>query len=144
MSVHGLGLRLHHVGMVVADIPASAEKYQQRFGYEARTPVIHDAVQTAYVQFLALAGESMFLELVAPDGPGSKLANALAKGGGLNHLCYRVSDIDAACKALRARGMLLLQAPVAAAAFPGRRIAWLMGDDRTPVELVEEGREGDV
>ena len=38
-------------------------------------------MQTAYVQFLALAGESMFLELVAPDGPGSKLAHALARGG---------------------------------------------------------------
>jgi methylmalonyl-CoA/ethylmalonyl-CoA epimerase len=40
--------------------------------------------------------------------------------------------------------MLLLQRPVPAAAFPGRRIAWLMGDDRLPVELVEEGADGDL
>jgi methylmalonyl-CoA/ethylmalonyl-CoA epimerase len=143
VSPFELGLRLHHVGIVVKDIPASAGKYL-KFGYEVRTPVIHDPVQTAYVQFLSLGQQSVFIELVTPDGPSSKLANALAKGGGLNHLCYRACDIEAACTALRAGGMMLLLRPVAAAAFPGRRVAWLMGDDRTPVEIVEGGTDGDV
>jgi methylmalonyl-CoA/ethylmalonyl-CoA epimerase len=69
------------------------------------------------------------------------LSNALRKGGGLNHLCYATNDIETACRLLRAEQMILLQAPVAAVAFPGRRIAWLMGGDRTPIELVEAGED---
>jgi methylmalonyl-CoA/ethylmalonyl-CoA epimerase len=40
---------------------------------------MHDAAQTAYVQFLRLPGETSFIEFVAPDGPQSKLAAAIKK-----------------------------------------------------------------
>jgi methylmalonyl-CoA/ethylmalonyl-CoA epimerase len=137
-------LRLHHVGILVADVPRAAAEYAERFGGRARSGVIHDPRQTAYVQFLELDGDPVFLELVAPDGPDSRLANALAKkGGGLNHLCYAAADIEAACRDLRDRGLFLLQAPVEAAAFPGRRIAWLIGRDHIPIELVEPGPDGE-
>jgi methylmalonyl-CoA/ethylmalonyl-CoA epimerase len=99
-------------------------------------------VQTAYVQFLRLPGDATYVEFVAPDRPDSKLAAALAKGGGLNHLCYAVDDLDAACRDLRAGGLFPLAAPVPAAAFGGRRIAWFLGRDRMPVELVERGPAG--
>jgi methylmalonyl-CoA/ethylmalonyl-CoA epimerase len=134
-----MDLSLHHVGMLVADVAQGAELYLRRFGYAVASEVIHDPVQTAYVQFLRLRGDPVYLELVAPDGPESKLANALKKGGGINHLCYATTDIEAAWRHLREQKMVLLQAPVPAVAFKGRRIAWLMGRDQTPVELVERG-----
>lgn len=130
-------LRLHHIGLVVPDIAKAAEIYTRRYGYELTTEIILDRTQTAYVQFLRVPGDSVHLELVSPDSERSKLSNSLRKGGGLNHLCYATSDIEAACRLLRAEQMILLQAPVKAAAFPGRRIAWLMGSDRTPIELLE-------
>jgi methylmalonyl-CoA/ethylmalonyl-CoA epimerase len=99
-------------------------------------------VQTAHVQFLQLAGDSSYVEFVAPDRPESKLANALKKGGGVNHVCYATDDILLACRRLEADGMFVIQQPVAAVAFPGRRIAWLMGSDRALTELVEAAREG--
>ena len=37
--------------------------------------------------------------------------------------------------------LFLLQAPLSATAFQGRRIAWLMGRDGIPVELVEAGSD---
>ena len=133
-------LTLHHVGVAVAQIEAAAEYYVKTFGYSLESPIIHDPRQTAYVQFLRLAGDSAFLELVAPDGPGSKLAAAVKKGGGLNHLCYRSTDIEAAVRDLNAKGMFTLCEPVPAVAFPGRRIAWLLGGDPIPIELVETGQ----
>jgi methylmalonyl-CoA/ethylmalonyl-CoA epimerase len=132
-------LGVHHIGMVVRDIAEAGEIYRRRYGYESRSEIIHDPTQTAYVQFFRLPGDRTYLELVAPDSEQSKLARALAQGGGLNHICYLTSDIDAACKRLRADQMMLLQAPVAATAFSGRRIAWLIGRDKTPIELVEQG-----
>ncbi len=136
-------LSLHHVGIVVKDIAEATDYYVRRLGCEVRSEIVHDSTQTAYVRFLSQPGDSVFLELVSPDREDSKLTNALNKGGGLNHLCYAVDDIESGCRELRAQGLYLIQPPVAAAAFPGRRIAWLIGRDRIPFELVERGPKGE-
>ena len=132
-----IGLRLHHIGIVVADIAATSEEYVRRMGYVVCSEIIHDPVQTAHVQFLRLRGDHTLLELVSPDGPQSALSNALRKGGGLNHLCYETSDIDAALAGLWGQGLRVIRPPVPAVAFHGNRIAWLMGRDRVLIELVE-------
>lgn len=135
---------LHHVGYAVASIESITGLYRNCFGYEVCSPIIHDPIQTAYVQFLRLPGDHTYLEFVAPDGPNSKLKGAIRKGGGLNHLCYQVDDIDTATAQLQEAGMRVLSQPVPAAAFPGRRIAWLFGEDGLPVELVEKGVPGEL
>lgn len=137
-------LTLHHFGIAVPQIEPAAELYVGRFGYTVESPIIHDPRQTAFVQFLRLPGDSIYLELVAPDGPESKLSASVKRGGGLNHLCYRVADIEETVRELREKQMTILCEPVAATAFPGRRIAWLMGRDLIPVELVEAGEPGQL
>lgn len=122
----------------MGEIRRAAADYVRRFGYEVTSEVIHDPVQTAYVQFLRLPGDLPYLELVMPDGPQSKLANALSQGGGVNHLCYTTEKIELACQELRRKGMCLIQQPVDAVAFPGQRVAWLIGRDRVPIELLEQ------
>src|ERR1700722_1095970 len=107
---------LHHVGHAVAAIELASEFYVQKLGYQVHTAVIHDTTQTAYVQFLRLPGESAYVELVAPDGPQSKLSTAARKGGGLNHLCYSVEDIEGAVEHLCKSGMMLLSGPTPAVA----------------------------
>lgn len=138
------GLTLHHVGYAVAEIQPVAADYVERYGYEIVTPIIHDPTQTAFVQFVRLAGDSTFLEFVAPDSLNSKLVNAVRRGGSLHHLCYSVDDIEFTTNRLFESGMMILTAPVPAIAFGGRRIAWLMGRDRIPIELVERGKPGDL
>ncbi|SIO61473.1 methylmalonyl-CoA epimerase [Singulisphaera sp. GP187] len=137
-------LNLHHIGILVKEIDVATEDYVHRFGCEIRSRIIHDPEQTAFVRFLSQPGDSVFLELVAPDGEASKLSNALNKGGGLNHLCYAVDDLEAACLEMRTRGMFPVQAPTFAVAFPGRRIAWMIGRDGIPIELVERGPHGEI
>jgi methylmalonyl-CoA/ethylmalonyl-CoA epimerase len=132
-------LKLHHIGIAVKDIGEATARYVHVLGYEIKSEFIHDPVQTAYVQFLKRADDPVYLELVSPDGNKSKLNGAIQQGGGLNHLCYVTSEIEMAYRQLRNDGMFLLQPPVPAVAFQGRRIAWLMAADRVPVELVEAG-----
>jgi catechol 2,3-dioxygenase-like lactoylglutathione lyase family enzyme len=131
--------RLHHIGVAVRDIARAARELEEQFGYRRKSGVIHDPVQTAHAQFLQQDGDRSYVELVSPDGPHSKLVGALKRGGGLNHLCYATDDIDRMCRALSAGGMIVIQEPLPAAAFPGRRIAWLMGGTGILTELVEEG-----
>ncbi len=137
-------LKLHHVGMAVAKIEPASLLYVSRFHYTICSPVIHDPVQTAYVQFLRLPGDEAYLELVAPDSPESKLAKAVSYGGGLNHLGYSVERIEEAVSELRETGMAVICDPVPAVAFAGRRISWLLGRDRIPIELVERGKLGEL
>ena len=131
-------LRTHHIGVLVKDIASATENYAANLGYETRSEIFHDPVQTAFVRFLGLPSDSVSLELIAPDGPDSRLANALKKGGGINHICYEVQAIEDAVLLLRDRKYVTIQAPVPAVAFNGRRIAWLMNRDHLLVELVEK------
>jgi len=139
-----LGLRLHHVGNAVCDLESAAALYVRRFGYQVQTGAIHDVGQTARVQFLRLNGDSAYLELVAPDGPGSKLANAVKRGGGLNHLCYTCGPMEAAIAALESTGMKLICDPLPGVGFGGRRICWLLGQEPLPIELVERRDDADL
>jgi methylmalonyl-CoA/ethylmalonyl-CoA epimerase len=137
-------LRLHHVGIVVHNINTAADDYVRRLGYELRSETLHDPTQTAYVQFLGLPGDPSLLELVSPDGPQSRLATALSKGGGLHHLGYATPRIESTCRDWRAAGFFLIHDPVPAVAFCGRRIAWLMSPDHVLVELVEQGGDEEL
>jgi methylmalonyl-CoA/ethylmalonyl-CoA epimerase len=136
-------LRLHHIGYAVKQIGPLAEIYTQRYGYEFSTPIIHDPLQTALVQFLRLHGDQAYLEFVAPDGPESKLAFA-AKRGGLNHLCYSCGPLEQAIAELEDTGARLLSEPQTAVAFAGRRICWIIGEDPLPIELVERRDDDDL
>lgn len=135
---------LHHVGYAVSAIEPIAASYISRYGYQLSTPIMHDPLQTAFVQFLKLPGDSSYLEFVSPDGPQSKLANAIKRGGGLNHLCYIAGPLEAAISLLEQNGMRLISEPKPGLAFAGRRICWLLGDDRLPIELVERRHDADL
>ena len=135
---------VHHLGVAVPDISQTAAAYVKYFGYQLESEIIHDPLQQAHVQFLRLPSDKVYLELVAPDSSHSKLSQAIAKGGGLNHICYAIDDMNAACAKLRGCGMFLVAPPVPAVAFKGRCIAWLMGKDRVITELVERGKEGEL
>lgn len=130
---------LHHVGYLVRDIPSAAAYYSDVLDYRIESEIIEDPVQTARVQFLRQPGGNSWLELISPLSAESKLANALNKGVLLHHLCYEVSGMEQACERFRAKGCFPICAPVAATAFPGRRIAWFMDKRRFLFELVEEG-----
>lgn len=136
-------MRLHHIGVVVPDIAQAAQLYVRRFGYSVVTPIIHDPVQTAFVQFLRFSGDQAYLELVSPDQSNSKLANALASGLPLNHVCLATPNIEEAFRQLRANGMMAIARPTAAVAFNGASIAWLIGPDRLLTELVEQRFTGE-
>ena len=137
LEIPMLPLRLHHIGQAVPGISAAAARLIRAFGYHEATPILHDPLQTALVQFLLLPPETVYLELVAPDSPQSKLTHAARRGGSLHHLCYLSGPLDLQIAALEAEGLRLISDPTPAVAFDGRRICWLLGPDQVLIELVE-------
>ena len=136
-----MDLRLHHIGIAVRDIAQATEDHRRRLGCQPLGELIHDPVQTVLAQFLSVPGDSVLIELVAPDGPNSMLAAAVKKGGGINHLGYSTGNIVETCEILKEDGMVVFQEPTPAVAFAGRRIAWLMGKEWYLTELVERNPE---
>ena len=137
-------LRLHHIGLVVPVIEESRAFYVDVLKYRERTPVIHDLLQTAFVQFFSIPGSDHYLELVAPDSETSKLREASRKRKPLNHLCYSCENIVHMVSMLKESGCFVLQNPVPAVAFDERLIAWLMVPGGLEIELVNRGPEGSL
>ena len=128
--------RFHHVGVAVRSIDAAAETMGRQFGAGSRSEVVHDPAQGVRVSFLSL-GE-VRIELIEPAAEPSPIDGVLKRGMGLYHLCYEVDDLDAALARLRADGAALVASPQPAAAFGGRRIAFVMSCGLM-VELLESG-----
>ncbi len=144
MSNRG-ALHLHHVGYAAKNIDSIRDLYVNRYGYEICTQVIHDPLQTALVQFLRLSrATNPTWNSSRRMRPESALASATQRGGGLNHLCFTCSQLEPAIEHLETMQMKLISEPKLAVAFGGRRICWLVGLDRVPIELVERRDETDL
>ena len=86
-------MKLHHVGIVVKDLASYGDAYAGVLGLEADSGIIYDPVQKVRAQFWKDARGSV-LELIEPASPDSPVWRERQKGGGLNHLCYEVADIE--------------------------------------------------
>ncbi len=131
-------MKLHHLAIVVADIKGSAKSYKKLLNITPVTEIIHDPQQKVYIQFLAgpVLG-NLQLELLAPDSDDSPVASALKKGGGPNHLCFEVADLDQALKFARQQGSRIICEPVEAPALTNRKIAFVFTTDQQIMEFLE-------
>ena len=90
------------------------------------------------MQFLEDDGGAR-LELIHPLSETSPVARALKQGGGLNHICYRVEDLESSIQAMVANGAKVVREPLPAVAFDGRRVTFLYTRERELIEFVEAG-----
>jgi methylmalonyl-CoA/ethylmalonyl-CoA epimerase len=102
-------LRIDHVGIAVPDLDEAIAWYGETFGLAS----VHEEVnedQGVREAMLAVGdGSGPRLQLLAPLTPESAIAKFLDRSGpGLQQLAYTVTDVDAACAALRERGVRLL------------------------------------
>ncbi|MGC1213429.1 MAG: methylmalonyl-CoA epimerase [Micromonospora sp.] len=109
--VTDIGLRrIDHVGIAVADLDAAIDFYQRTFGMRC-VHIETNAEQGVREAMLAVGPttEGGCLQLLAPLSPESTIAKFLDRNGpGVQQVAYTVADIDAACAALRERGVRLL------------------------------------
>lgn len=134
-------MRLHHLGHVGRDL----QTLLRRFRAEGAEPIgepVPDPVQRVVVQFLRQPASGELWELVVPLScvEDSPLQGRLARGGGLDHVCYELDPEDGSLEERlrqeRAWGGQIVCEPVMAAAF-GRRIAFVFRRSGRLVELVE-------
>lgn len=127
----------HHVGFVVASIAEAGPSFSRSLGIAWDGAIIHDPLQQARVTFLRYRPQDPAIELIEPAGVDSPLHKFIAKGSGLHHVCYEVSNVQAQLERSRAAGCLIVKQPLPAAAFGGRLIAWVYTPQKLLVEYLE-------
>ncbi len=103
--------RLNHVGVATPSIERSVETYRLLLGAEAIGAPFDLPAQGVRVCFIDAPNTQ--IELIEPLDDASPIAGFIAKNpaGGQHHLCFEVTDIDAAVAELRAKGATVLGAP---------------------------------
>jgi len=99
-------LRIDHVGIAVKDLEASTKFYTDALGLEAEGTEVVDE-QKVKVAFLPCGdAEVELLESTAPDGP---IAKYIEKNGeGIQHLAFRVENIEQAIADMLAKGYRMI------------------------------------
>jgi methylmalonyl-CoA/ethylmalonyl-CoA epimerase len=127
-------LKLDHVGIAVENLDEALKLYSGLLGLEwAGTELVAEQkVRTAFLPFgggeagelggIERGTELELLESTDPEGPIGKFL--AAKGPGVQHLAFRVEDIDAALEELKAAGLRLIDEKPRYGAG-GARIAFL-------------------
>jgi methylmalonyl-CoA/ethylmalonyl-CoA epimerase len=132
---------LHHVGFVVASIEQVAPGFAESIDGRWDGKIIHDPNQSVRVAFIRENSKlGRMLELVEPAGQNSPVTGFLKRGGGLHHLCYEASDLEKQLELSRRQGGLITRPPLPAAAFGGRRIAWVYTKNKLLIEYLEQHR----
>ena len=99
-------LKIDHLGIAVNSIDEGKNFWSEVLGlaFEGTETVAEQKVTTAF--FPVGESEVELLESTAPDGPIAKYMEK--KGAGVQHIAFRVADIDAALAELKEKGVRLI------------------------------------
>lgn len=130
-------MRIHHVAYVTANLEKkSAELADLLKLRPTGTPVV-DPVQGVRILFME-ASDGGLVEILEPHGGASPVLRHLQRGGGLYHVCFEVDDLDSTLQRFRdGVGAVVVCEPVPAPAIDGRRVAFVVTEDRDLIEFVE-------
>ncbi len=96
---------IHHVGIIVADLEAAAEKYRA-MGFE---PGEVERVESQNIAAVAMRAGESWIELITPLDHDSPLGRFLdARGEGMHHVAYLTDDVDATLASLAESGVELI------------------------------------
>jgi methylmalonyl-CoA/ethylmalonyl-CoA epimerase len=127
-----------HIGVAVADLEKAIGFYRSVFGYRVLSGPIEDPIQKVIVCFLGPDDSSpATIELVSPCGDTAPIHKFLTNGIGAYHMCYGVENMEIALAHVRSNGSIVINDPVPAVAFGGRRICWFYTPTRQLIELAE-------
>jgi methylmalonyl-CoA/ethylmalonyl-CoA epimerase len=107
-ELKGYVTAIDHVGIAVPDLDEAIAFYRDVLGLELYHQEINEA-QGVHEAMMRPPGGGTAVQLLAPLGPDTTIGKFIdRKGPGLQQLAYRVTDVDAATDALRAKGLRVM------------------------------------
>ncbi len=131
-----LNYKISHVGYVVENINYSLKKFI-REGAKVLIEPSQETSQRVWICLIEIQG-GIKIELISPlDSNNSPIKSRLSKGGGLDHICFEVSDIEKALEQEKANGGIIICPKVPAIVFKNHMIAFVYRPSGLIVELME-------
>ena len=98
--------KLDHIGIAVNNLDEALKLYSEVLGLSlAGTEIVEE--QKVRVAFLPVGDtEVELLESTSPDGPIAKFIEA--KGQGIQHMAFKVDNIEEAIEEMKAKGMRMI------------------------------------
>jgi len=110
-SLGALVTGVDHVGIAVADLDEAITWYADTLGLVATHTETNEEQGVREAMLSAPGDAGAAIQLLAPLRPDSPIGKFIERNGpGIQQLAYRVTDVDAACAALREKGVRLLYA----------------------------------
>lgn len=130
-------LGLHHVGVVVENIEASAAWYVDNLGFERLYTFEFPSVQAAFIGRGDLRIELFQNEQAAPMAEERRRAQTNLKIGGINHFAIEVTDLDSTVASLQEKGVEIVSTPRDVPNGGGSRFAFIHDNEQMLVELFQ-------
>ena len=100
----GMLQQIDHIGIAVSNLDETVSFYRQIMGLEVSSTEVWNGMKIAFLRVGDC--ELEILEDLTPDGP---IARYVAKRGeGVQHVAYRVADLEQALEDMRAKGIALI------------------------------------
>jgi len=130
-------MKFDHIGVFVHDIEEARVKFDAVLpGYAWGRTFDDDVLHARFCFGEDAAG--LRYELVAPFGSPNPVSGILESGRNiLNHVAYRVPDLNAAASTLRATGAVPTGPPQPAIAFGGALVMFFWTELGFMIELIE-------
>ena len=128
---------LHHVGIVVEDLEASADWYAQHLGFSRLHAFSFPGAKVIFVGLGSLRLELIQVEGAAPMAAERADRRTNIRIGGINHLAIAVDNIDQTVERLRAKGVEIASPPSEVPGSGGDRFSFIWDNERMLVELVQ-------
>lgn len=134
-------MKIHHIGIVTADIENACKQYADFFDFKRATDIVTDPIHKSKLVLLANGDNSLSIELIEPVGEDSPVADFLNRGGGLHHICYETRSLVQSLNHMRSLGALLVSGPSPAVLFDGRPVVFVYTRSKELVEFVENPQQ---
>jgi len=133
--------RIHHIGITTPSIQKALEFHVHALGMKQVSNIIHDTMQQVKVLLLGYdenqTPDSPLIELAEPVGSSTPLNKILRQKNLLYHYCIEVPSLEDALVKVREKHAIIIQRPVPAALFNGRRIAFVWTPNKYLLEFLE-------
>lgn len=130
-------MQFDHIGLVVPDLASGVAYCRDVLGLSRFSVAVEDPLQRVWVQFVH-DDHGLCYELVAPASEESPVAQVLkTRRNVINHLAYRVSNLQERAERLRTQRHLPLGPSQPAIAFGGAHVQFFLSPLGHIVELIE-------
>ncbi len=127
---------IDHIGIVAPCLEKAQRQWERLFGYQRNSDIVLNTRQKVRVVFLSKQ-DSMTVKLIEPSSPDSPVFQAARRGGGLHHLCFRCSGLQAQIPLLQQQGARLIVPPQPGEAFRNHPIAFMLAGNNLNIELID-------